>query len=128
MDDLLAADIVVGFNINNFDYAVLSHYANTDLSALNSLDLIEAVVHERGHRVSLDNLAQATLGIKKLHGSGLDAIRLYREGKMFDLVEYCKQDVRITKELFEYGAGNGFIYFTDYEGMKIKVPVNWEIE
>jgi DEAD/DEAH box helicase domain-containing protein len=126
--ELTGADMVIGFNIKNFDYAVLSHYTEIDFSSINSLDLMEAVVQNRGHRVGLDNLARATLGTEKLYGSGLDAIKLFQGGKIFELIEYCKQDVKITKELYEYGVENGFVFFTDYNGTKIKVPVKWGTE
>lgn len=125
IEDLMEADMVVGFNIKKFDYIVLSHYTDANLLSRNSLDLLEIFVQERGHRVSLDNLARSTLNTEKIYSSGLDAIRLFQEGEFLELIEYCKQDVKITKELFEYGVQNGFVFFTDLNNIKIKVPVNW---
>ena len=126
IDELKGADKIIGFNIIQFDYEVLSRYVSVNFLPSCSLDLMEAVVRHLGHRVSLDNLAQATLGSKKLCSSGLDAVRLFKEGKIFDLLEYCQQDVKITKELFEYGVKNGFVFFTDHDGNKVKIPVKWK--
>ena len=46
-----------------------------------------------GHRLALDAVAQATLGVGKT-GDGLDAIRWWREGKLLDIAEYCCFDVK----------------------------------
>ena len=124
IDDLFDADLVVGFNVKGFDYGVLSHYTEQDFSVLRTCDIAETAVNHTGFHVPLDNLAQTTLGIEKL-GSGLNAVRMFREGDMFELVEYCQQDVRITKELYELGIRNGFICLTDRTGERINVRADW---
>ncbi|GAI19560.1 unnamed protein product, partial [marine sediment metagenome] len=78
--------------------------------------------------VSLDSVAQATLGTKK-SGSGLEAVRLFREGKIEALKRYCLDDVRITKELYEYGQKHGELSFTSkYGSRQHSVPVGWTIK
>jgi DEAD/DEAH box helicase domain-containing protein len=48
----------------------------------------------------LSRLAEANLGeAKEQHG--LEAIQLYREGKMDELKKYCLNDVRLTKEIYD---------------------------
>jgi len=100
IDELKGADMVVGFNIKQFDYAVLSHYTEDNLSACCTLDMMETVLQNLGYRVSLDNLAQATLGCQKLCSSGLDAIRLFKEGKITEtagiLPSGCKNNQGIV--------------------------------
>jgi DEAD/DEAH box helicase domain-containing protein len=122
---LKAADLVVGFNIRDFDLEVLAPYLITPVKNLPVLDLLVEFEKARGHRISLQSVAQATLKTSK-SGSGWDAIRLYREGKMDELKKYCLDDVRITKDLYEYGAKHGKIFFVsnrDYQTHE--VPVSW---
>src|SRR5260221_13077106 len=79
IDQLLKADLVVGFNIMNFDFEVLMGYTILDLPhQLRTLDLLIEVEKNSGGRPKLDNIAQATLGIGKT-GDGIDAIKWWRE-------------------------------------------------
>jgi len=88
---------------------------------------MEEIVRVTGHRVSLNSVAQATLGEGK-SGSGLEAIRFFREGRMGKLKRYCLDDVRITKEIYEYGLKYGKLSFTSkYDRNKHSVPVSWSI-
>ena len=89
-EQLSAADLVVGYNIRKFDYRVLSRYAPGSLAALPTLDLMDEIAELAGHRVKLNNLARTTLGSAK-GGSGANAPHLFREGLMYELVEYCTQ-------------------------------------
>ncbi len=123
--DLKAADRVIGFNLLNFDYTVLKAYTSERLSELPTLDLLDDLYNKLGFRVSLDALANATLGTNK-SGDGLDAIRWYREGKIDELIAYCRDDVAITKKLFEHGRDNGFVSFVDRYGKKTRVNVTWK--
>jgi hypothetical protein len=86
---------------------------------------MEEVVKNLGHRLSLDSLAQATLGRGK-SGSGLDALRWFKEGR-FDLITtYCLDDVRLTKELYDYGQRHGRLFATSRFGPeKLQIPVCW---
>jgi len=75
--------------------------------------------------VSLESLAQATLGRGK-SGSGLDALRWFKEGK-FDLIaKYCLDDVKLTKEIYDYGKQHGRLFVTSrFSEEKLQVPVFW---
>ena len=113
--DLIAqiriAALVIGFNIKNFDYKVLSRYTHLDFEQIPTIDILDEIYRELGHRVSLDNLAQATLGMEKT-GDGIGAIDLWRAGKMEKLREYCHQDVEITQKLFIAGWQDGYLLYT----------------
>lgn len=123
--DLKAASRVIGFNLKNFDYQVLKAYTTERLSDLPTLDLLEDIYNKLGFRVGLDALARATLGANK-SADGLQAIQWFREGKLDELVAYCRADVAITKKLFEFGRDNKFVSFVDRYGRKHKVNVNWQ--
>ncbi len=119
--------LLIGFNSKKFDIPVLQPYLKTKLSELPHLDIMEEIEKVVGHRVSLQSVAEATLGIGK-SGHGLDAIKYYREGEFDKLEKYCLDDVRITRDVFEYGAKNGEVFFTSKYGPdKRRVPVTWKV-
>ncbi len=122
--DLKAADRVIGFNLLTFDYQVLKAYTSERLSELPTLDLLDDIYNKLGFRVGLDALASATLGTSK-SADGLAAIRWFREGKLDELIAYCRDDVAITKKLFESGRDNGFVVYPDRDGRKKRINVAW---
>jgi DEAD/DEAH box helicase domain-containing protein len=96
------------------------------VSKLNRFDILEEIYKGLGFRIKLDNLAQATLGVGK-SGSGLQAIELYKNGQIDELRSYCLDDVKITKELYEYGKLHGSLKYQDLQGTK-EVLVNFNPE
>jgi len=122
---LQAAELTIGFNIRRFDFPVLQPYLPYPVATLPLLDIMEDVVKNLGHRLSLDSLAQATLGRGK-SGHGLDALRWFKEGK-FDLItKYCLDDVKLTKELYDYGKAHGRLFATSrFSEEKLQIPVFW---
>lgn len=125
---LAAKPLLIGFNQRRFDLPVLQPYfKDFDLQKLPMVDILEDLVKVLGHRVSLDSVAEATLGIRK-SGHGLDAIRYWNRKEFDQLKKYCLEDVRITKEIFELGAKNGQIFYTDKFGRgKRPAKVKWEL-
>ncbi len=131
-DDELAAmidrfqelDLVVGFNNKRFDNLVLSAYTSFALATLPTLDILEVVKNRLGYRLSLDHLAEQTLGVKK-SADGLQALQWYKEGRLDLISEYCRQDVEITRDLFLYGLENGFLLFKNKAGNKVRCPVEF---
>ncbi|MBI2095046.1 MAG: ribonuclease H-like domain-containing protein [Candidatus Omnitrophica bacterium] len=122
---LKQADLVVGFNVRDFDFEVLAPYFVTPVKNFPVLDLLVEFEKARGHRISLQSVAQATLKTSK-SGSGWDAIQLFKDGKMEELKRYCLDDVKITRDVYEYGLKHGKIYFVsnrDYQTHE--VPVSW---
>ena len=126
LEELLKqADLLIGFNIRDFDLEVLTPYLMTPPKNFPLLDLMVEIEKVRGHRVSLQSVAQATLNTSK-SGTGWDALQLYKDGKIEELKKYCMDDVKITKEIYEYGAEHGKIFFVsnrDYQTHE--VPVTW---
>jgi len=125
-EKLRKADLVVGFNVKKFDYGVLQPYADFDLQEVTTFDMLNYVSSLLGHRLSLDHLAQNTLNTKK-SADGLVSLQWYKEDKIDKVVEYCKQDVKITRDLFLYGASNGYVKYKTRSGIEKKLGVNWEI-
>ena len=125
---LLKHKRIVGFAIKSFDNKILDQYkegAEQELNA-NSLDLLEIIESRLGHRVSLNNIAIPTLKLTK-SGDGEQAILWWLTGEKERVIEYCKDDVKITKELYEYGLANKEIYFNSFGEIR-KLSIDWNQE
>ena len=126
LEEMLAsADRVIGFNSKHFDFPVLQTCVRINLAHVGHLDLMEDVEKGAGFRISLDNLAQASLGVGK-SSNGLQAITWWREGNVEAIKKYCLDDVRITRDLYEYGKKNGRVMFDSRDARAtVSVPVTW---
>lgn len=122
--ELMRAELVVGFNIINFDYEVLAGYSPLDLRTAPTLDMMADLEAKLGHRLSLDSLAKATLAAPKI-ADGMQALKWWKEGKLMEIAEYCCFDVKITKELHEFGRQHGEVFYVDRLGQKRSVKVKW---
>lgn len=107
---LRSADEIVGFNLIGFDWPVLAAELGPWVLELPTLDLMLEVQKAIDRKVSLDALAQATLGATKL-GSGLDALEYYKAGDWNRLERYCLEDVKLTRDLYEYARRYGQLFF-----------------
>lgn len=122
---LQRADLVVGYNVVNFDYEVLMGYTPFCLAnCVPTLDLMSDLEEKLGHRVGLDAVAQATIGCGKT-ADGLDAIKWWREGRKLEVARYCCFDVKVTRMVHEFGMENGEVFYTDRLGRKRRVAVSW---
>lgn len=124
VNQLAAADLVVGFNVLRFDYAVLQPYTSLELKRLPTLDLLEHIHQRLGFRVSLESLATATLGSGK-SDDGIQAVHWYKTGRLDLVLAYCEQDVAVTRGLYEFGRTNKFVQYRDRGWRLRKVPVSW---
>ncbi len=117
-------ELVVGFNNKRFDNRVLAGYSDFDFSSLPTLDMLEEVHKTLGYRLSLDNLAGVTLGTKK-SADGLQALTWWKQGKIDEIVEYCRQDVALTRDLYRFGRQNGYLLFHNKAQQTVRLPVDW---
>jgi len=124
INDLQTFDLVVGFNNKRFDNKVLSAYSLFNLATLPTLDIMEKITNRLGYRLSLDRLAEHTLGIKK-SANGLQALQWYKEGRMEEIIRYCRQDVKITRDIFLYGLENRYLLFKNKAGSIVRLPVDF---
>jgi DEAD/DEAH box helicase domain-containing protein len=125
--ELRAFDRIVTFNGLRFDLEVLAAYGDVRELRGKHLDLLQDLKRRLGFRVKLESLAQATLGKGKT-GSGLDAVRWWRSGEPAlrqRVVEYCRQDVEVLREIVAYGRREGFVKIPS-QGKDLTVYVAWE--
>jgi DEAD/DEAH box helicase domain-containing protein len=110
------ADRIVGFNSLSFDVPALSPYSPSGFSKLPHFDILEELKKITGHKTSLHKIAKATLGVQKTD-SGENAVLYWEKGdkKSLELLQkYCEDDVRITKDIYDYVLKNKILKFTDY--------------
>ncbi|MFW0871160.1 MAG: ribonuclease H-like domain-containing protein [Patescibacteria group bacterium] len=118
------ADTIVTYNGNHFDIPCLQAIAPIDLSHIHHIDIFEDVYKASGKKLGLDAIAQATLGIAK-SGHGSDAIAWWNAGEVQKIIDYCLQDVRVTKEVFDYAEAHKKLYFEDkISRKKIEIAID----
>lgn len=105
-------DALIGFNSDHFDVPLLNKYYPGDLTHIKSIDLLKDIRASLGRRIKLDTVAEGTLGTKK-SGHGLQAIQWWKQGEIDKIREYCIQDVRITKDIFDYAREHGKLKYKD---------------
>lgn len=121
------ADLLIGYNSLHFDLPLLNKYYSGDLSKIQHIDLLKEIKDVYGRRMKLDQVAEGTLGTKK-SGHGLQAITWWKNGEIEKVKKYCLDDVKITKEIYEYALKNKKIKFNE-GGVTIEVPLKtdgWE--
>lgn len=124
IDVLRDAQLVVGYNIKGFDYEVLRAYTDVDLQGLPSLDLMQHLEERLGFRPKLESVAMPTLGVGKL-ADGLQALEWWRRGEMEKIIEYCREDVRVTRDLYDFGKRNRCVMVSRFGGKPRQVDVDW---
>jgi len=125
---LQEADLIIGFNIKKFDYRVLGAYTHRDLKSLPTFDILEDIHNRLGFRLGLDHLATETLNRGKT-ADGLQAVEWFRQGEMEKLTDYCRQDVEVTRDLFQFGVENGqLIYREKRSGQRLRLLVDWDLK
>ncbi len=111
------ADMLIGFNSDTFDIPILNRYYPGDLTRIRSLDLLSEVQKVLGRRVRLQSLAEATLN-KGKSGNGLEAVEWWQQGLVDKVREYCLDDVRITRAIYDYAIKHGKLKYKDLGGAR----------
>jgi len=132
VEELVKAELVVGWNHVEFDYPVLQGYTIYDLpnQTLN-LDMMLDLQEALGFRLKLDAAAAGSLGMGKT-ADGLDALKWWQQHKksgevepLMKIAEYCAYDVKVTKCVHEFGIEHGCIRYHDRGGQLQEVAVGW---
>lgn len=119
------ADRLIGFNSLHFDLPILGRNYAGDLTKIPHLDILKVVKESTGNRIKLNDIARATLQIEK-SADGLQAMEWYKEGKIAEIKKYCEQDVKVTKDVYEFGLKNKMLYYPTLTGELMPFPVNFE--
>lgn len=115
---------IIGYNLFGFDYPCMQTYYTGNIMSLPTVDILLEIEKRLGFRIKLDTVAQATLGMGK-SGDGLQAVRFWKEGEIEKLKEYCLQDVRVTRDIYEKALNEKQIQYFDRLGQKqnIAMPI-----
>lgn len=119
------AERLIGYNSEHFDTPILNKYYAGDLFNFPQLDLLKVIKESSGKRFKLDDVAKATLQIQK-SADGLQAMEWFKEGKIDKIKEYCEQDVKVTKEIYEFGKKNRMLYYPTLTGDLMPIAVNFD--
>ncbi len=119
------AERLIGYNSESFDVPILNKYYAGDLMNIPHLDMLKVIKESAGKRYKLDDIAKATLQISK-SADGLQAIKWYEEGKIDEIKKYCEQDVKVTKEIYDFGKKNKMLYYPKLTGELMPIAVNFD--
>jgi hypothetical protein len=109
---LETADLLIGFNNEHFDTPLLDKYYPGHISKIKNVDILKEMQKSAGRRMKLDQIAEGTLGLNK-SGNGLDAYMWWKSGEIEKIKKYCLEDVRITKEIYDYALANSKLFFKE---------------
>ena len=124
LNDLCEERLVIGYNIRGFDLIILQAYG-LNLEKLDVFDIMYDVqTLTRQKFLKLETLAQGTLNAGK-SADGLQAVEWWKTGEIDKIIHYCKQDVQVTKDIFEYGRKNGHVKIRRADGSDTEVKVSW---
>ena len=125
LHSLQEADLVIGFNLRDFDYQVLQAYTDAPLAALPTLAILDDVQQALGFRLSLSHLVQATLGLERPDDS-VQTLRWFQEGAQEPIVAHCRRDLELLCELVGYGTRTGTIAYRDHAGEPRTLLLDWQ--
>ena len=120
-------DLLIGFNSEHFDLPLLNKYYQGDLGKIRHVDILKEIRNSFGRRMKLDQIAEGTLGVRK-SGHGLEATVWWAKGEYEKVKKYCLDDVKITKDIYEYALKNNALKFKEGNTIiDIKLDTsNWE--
>ena len=121
------ADRIIGYNTEGFDFPVMNNYYAGDFLTFPSLDILAHIHKAIGFRLKLDDVAAACLGYGKT-GHGLQAVEWWRKGEKDKVKQYCLDDVRVTKEVYEYGLKYNALAYVDRVGDRRGIPVDFTLK
>ncbi|MCM2277473.1 MAG: ribonuclease H-like domain-containing protein [Oligoflexia bacterium] len=122
--ELCEERLVVGYNIRGFDLPVMVPYG-LNVQRVDAFDImydLETLTRQRF--LKLEAVARGTLGAGK-SADGLMAVEWWKKGEIQKIIDYCLQDVKVTRDVFQFGRQNGFVKIQRSEEKIVEVPVQW---
>lgn len=123
---LEAHDAVLSFNGVNFDLPIIEGIWGEKVHVKHHLDLLQLIWeasgttgHRGGYR--LTECCERSLGIEK-SGESAMAPELARQGEWNKLIDYCLNDVFITRKLFIFAQENGGIISPEGDLLPLEFP------
>jgi len=122
--DLMEQRLCIGYNIRGFDLPVLACYG-LEVAPLDVFDLMyDLETLTRRRFLKLETVAKGTLGTGK-SADGLMAIEWWKQGEIQKIIDYCRQDVEVTRKIFQFGRQNGYVRFRMADETNKDIPVQW---
>jgi DEAD/DEAH box helicase domain-containing protein len=125
LSNLHQAELIIGFNLRDFDYQVLQAYTTASLAALPTLAILDEVQHALGYRVSFSHLIHETLGSDRPDES-LQTLEWFRQGNRDRIVQYCRRDIAYLRALVHHGAHAGHLWYRDGTNARQALAVHWQ--
>jgi len=90
--------------------------------------MLQDIYSRLGYRLSLDHLMKETLDRAKT-ADGIQAVEWFKRGEMDKLLQYCREDVKGTRDLFLFGVTNGHLIYRNKQiNKRVKLYVDWNID
>jgi DEAD/DEAH box helicase domain-containing protein len=122
--ELCEERLVIGYNIRGFDLPVMVPYG-LNIARLDVFDIMyDLQTLTRQQFLKLEAVARGTLNAGK-SADGLMAVEWYKTGQIQKIIDYCMQDVKVTRDVFNFGRANGFVKIQRSEDKVVQVPVQW---
>jgi DEAD/DEAH box helicase domain-containing protein len=129
VEDLLVslgqADLIIGFNLRDFDYQVLQPYTSISLTALPTVAILDEVQQALGYRLSFSHLVQEILGVDRPDES-LQTLQWFRQGNRDRIVQYCRRDIAHLRALVQHGGHAGHLMYRDRANVRQALAVHWQ--
>ncbi len=120
---LQKTQLIVTFAGKRFDLPVMEKYFAFDVQAIPHYDILEEIEEKYGRRIGLGILAEANVGAGKT-GHGMEAIELYAKGELDKLKNYCLNDVKLTRGLYELIKKQGHLWIPQRDSSEmVKVEI-----
>lgn len=131
------SDMVVGFNSHNFDNQLILAEFGFDLTD-KTFDILREIWKAEGLDADifnmsthggygLDDMCRANFNTQKT-GHGRLAPIDFQQGKYGSVIDYCLQDVALTKSLMDKILKKGFLTSPKTPGKSIPIEFKWTTE
>lgn len=121
------ADCILSFNGVKFDLPIIEGILGTNLHVNHHYDILQEIweatashgSHKGGYR--LTECCERSLGMEK-SGESLLAPQLAEEGRWAELIDYCINDVLLTRKLGQFIQKNGGVVSPAGDILPLSVP------